>query len=117
MKFKLIIALVDDGRVDKVLEAARAAGCTGASVITSVRGEGLKPTKSFMGLQVSGQRDMCLFLVEQHRASTILEAVAEGGRLEEDHGAGVVFQLDIEDAIGLANQAQAIAHSMEADEL
>ena len=67
MKFKLIIALVQDALTDAVLDAARAAGATGSTVITNVRGEGLEQKKTFLGLTVAGQRDMALFLVEAPR--------------------------------------------------
>lgn len=117
MKFKLIIALVEDARTDTILDAAREAGATGATVITSVRGEGLKQKKSFLGLTVSGQRDMALFLVEEHRASAIMEAVADAGHFPTDPGSGVVFQIDIEDAIGLETQVQALKADLGEDEL
>lgn len=117
MKFKLIIALVQDAKTDMVLDAARAAGATGATVITSVRGEGLKQTKSFLGLTVGGQRDMPLFLVEEHIAADVLEAIATVGNFMEEPGSGVVFQLDIEDAIGLETQVKALQESLEECEL
>ena len=50
MRMKLIVALVSDEKTDVVMHAARAGGATGATVITSVRGEGLKPGKTFFGL-------------------------------------------------------------------
>ncbi len=63
MKFKLIMAMVEDRITDAVLEAARSGGATGATVITSVRGEGLRPEKTFLGLDLSSARDILLFLV------------------------------------------------------
>jgi hypothetical protein len=45
MKFKLIMALVDDAHTENILTAAREAGATGCTVITSARGEGLKPPR------------------------------------------------------------------------
>lgn len=42
MRFKLIVAFVDDDCTDKVLDAARIAGATGATVINHARGEGLE---------------------------------------------------------------------------
>ncbi len=41
MRFKLIIAFIEDSKTDDVLEAAREAGATGATVINNARGEGL----------------------------------------------------------------------------
>ena len=42
MKFKLVVALVDNSETDAVLECGRRAGATGATIITSCRGEGLQ---------------------------------------------------------------------------
>ncbi len=43
MNLKLIVAMVDNEKSQAVIDAAREGGATGATVITSVRGEGLKP--------------------------------------------------------------------------
>jgi nitrogen regulatory protein PII len=105
MNLKLIVALIADDRSEAVLDAARRAGATGATVITNCRGEGLKPEKSFLGLELTSQRDMMLFLVAEPKAREILETIARAGRLDQEPGAGIAFQLAIEDAVGLRTQA------------
>ncbi|MDH3280841.1 MAG: P-II family nitrogen regulator, partial [Gammaproteobacteria bacterium] len=72
MHFKLIIALVEDTHSDAVMDAARAAGATGATLVSSARGEGVESAKTFLGLTLETQRDMLFFLVEEHLARTIL---------------------------------------------
>ena len=42
MHFKLIITFVEDNKTDAVMDAAREAGATGATVINNARGEGLE---------------------------------------------------------------------------
>lgn len=113
MNLKLIVALVEDERTQVVIDAARAQGATGATVITSVRGEGLKPEKTFLGLDLTAQRDVVLFLVAAPKAREILETIAAAGRFEEEAGAGIAFQLGIEDAIGLTTQLPTILHEIE----
>ena len=113
MKFKLIIALVTDEITDKIIDAGRHEGATGSTTITAARGEGLNPKKTFFGLTLEGQRDVVLFLVEEHLSRRILEAIARAGRFEEDHGAGVAFQIDIEDAVGLQTQIENIQREIE----
>lgn len=76
MRLKLIVALVGDEWTDKVVEAAREKGATGATIITSVRGEGLKPQKTFLGLDLAGQRDVVLFIVAEEMSRDILEEIA-----------------------------------------
>ena len=75
MKFKLLMVMTDDDKSGLVIETARANGATGCTVITSARGEGLKPAKTFMGLNVAGQRDVILLLVEEHLSRHILEEI------------------------------------------
>ncbi|MBL8658239.1 MAG: hypothetical protein JNM75_00630 [Rhodospirillales bacterium] len=108
MNLKLIFAFVSEERTDAVLDAARAAGATGATVITNCRGEGLTPEKSFLGLEVTAQRDILLFLVAEPKAREILETIARAGKLESEPGAGIAFQVSIEDAVGLRTQARAL---------
>ena len=113
MKFKLIVVLVEDAKTDIVTDTARDAGATGATVITSARGEGLNPKKTFFGLDLAGQRDVILLLVEQHMSRQILETVAAAGRFEEEPGTGIAFQIDIEDAIGLSSQIATLEKQIE----
>ena len=113
MRLKLIMAMVDESKTEAVMDAARAGGATGATIITKVRGEGLKPEKTFLGLDLTGSRDVLLFLVAEPRAREILETIATAGHFDEEPGTGIAFQVDIEDAVGLKSQIPAILHEIE----
>ena len=117
MKFKLIFVMTEDELTDKAIETARAHGATGCTVITSARGEGLKPAQTFLGLTVTGQRDIVLFLVEEHRSREILEAIATACEFDTRPGTGVAFQIDIEDAIGLHEQIATIQQEISEEDL
>ena len=117
MRFKLIIAFVEDAKTDDIMAAAREAGATGATVINNARGEGLEAQKTFLGLTLDTQRDIVLLLVEEHRARHILETIGAVGEFDTDPGSGIAFQLDVEDAVGVAHQAASIAPSLQAEEL
>ncbi len=113
MKFKLIVVMVADEKTDTVIDAARTAGATGCTVVTSARGEGLNPPKTFLGLSLEGQRDMVLLLVEEHLSRQILETVNDAGNFDAEPGTGVAFQIDIEDAVGLESQISTIEREIE----
>ena len=115
MHFKLIIALVEDGQTNEVLEASRKAGATGSTVISQARGEGVKKTKTFFGLTLEPQRDMILMMVEEHLSRSILETIAEVGQFDEKPGSGIAFQLDVEDAVGIVHQVQELSHVVEGE--
>ncbi|MEE8393259.1 MAG: P-II family nitrogen regulator [Rhodospirillales bacterium] len=113
MYLKLIMALVSDEKTEAVMNAAREAGATGATIITSVRGEGLKPEKTFLGLELTAQRDVLMFLVAETKAREILETIAEAGNFDEEPGAGIAFQVSIEDAVGLKTQEPTLLQEIE----
>ncbi len=113
MNLKMIMAFVAEEKTDTVLEAARDAGATGSTVITGVRGEGLQPEKTFLGLDLSAQRDVLLFLVAAPRAREILEKIAAAGRFDEEPGSGMAIQIGIEDAVGLKTQEETLIQEIE----
>lgn len=113
MKFKLIMALVDDSYTDDIVQAARDAGATGSTVITSARGEGLKPEKTFLGLSLTGQRDLLMFLVAEQLGRSILETIEKTGNFDETPGSGIAFQIAIEDAVGLRSQMETMTSEIE----
>ncbi len=104
MKLKLIIAIVPDSQTEDLQEAARAAGARGATVIHQARGAGRAPAKTFLGMDTQLMCDALMFVVEASRAEQVLTAITEAGGLEEEEGAGVAFQLDIEAARGFLTQ-------------
>ena len=116
MHFKLLIAFVEDDKTNAVLEAARESGATGSTVINHARGEGLEKTKTFLGLDLESQRDMLLFLVEEHLSRRILEKIAEVGKFDDKPGTGIVFLIDVEDALGVTHQMTKLKKAVE-DEL
>jgi nitrogen regulatory protein PII len=113
MHFKLLIAFVDDDKTDTVLKHAREAGATGATVINNARGEGLRESKTFFGLSLDTQRDMILFLVEEHMARKILEEIARAGEFESQPGTGIAIQIDAEDAVGVTAQVAKLQEKVE----
>ena len=113
MHFKLIIALVEDDKTDAVMAAAREEGATGATVISQARGEGLQTSKTFFGLTLETQRDMLLFLVEEHLSRKILEKISRSGEFDVKPGTGIAFQIDVEDAVGVAHQVASLAEVVE----
>jgi len=113
MHFKLIIIMVEDERTQQILDAARKAGTTGCTVLNQARGEGVNPTKTFLGLSIDSQVDVILLLAEEHMSREIMEKVAVAGEFDETPGTGIVFQVDVEDAIGVRHQIAALAEAVE----
>ena len=79
MRLKLIMALVEDHHTENIFAAARETGATGVTVVTSARGHGLKPEKTFLGQEIAGHRDLLMFLVVEQLSREILETIATAG--------------------------------------
>jgi len=102
MRFKVILALVNDDYQEGVINAAKTAGATGVTILNA-RGEGIHKHKSFFGLSMEMQKDMLLFLAEDFKSNDIMDAIYKAGHLDE-HGNGIAFSLLVERAIGLESQ-------------
>ena len=113
MHFKLIIALVEDSHTDAVMTAARHAGATGVTVINNARGEGLEKHRTFFGMSLEMQRDVLLFLVEEHLTRGVLEEISRIGEFDESPGTGIAFQVDVEDAVGVLHQVESLTEVVE----
>ena len=112
---KLIVVIVDVDKTEELIETARKAGATGATIIHEARGEGLKATKTFLGLDFTSVRDVLLFVAAEACAQEIMNAIQKAGGFDENPGSGIAFQLAIEDAVGLRSQMPHILESMETD--
>jgi hypothetical protein len=54
-----------------------------------------------------------MFLVEEHLSRKILETIAETGSFDAHPGAGIAFQIDVDDAIGVAHQIRKLSDTVE----
>jgi len=104
MNFKLIISTVKTRQTERVVDAAKAAGATGATIIPA-RGTGMHEAKTFFGLTLETQTDVLLFVLEEKLVEPVLSAIYEAGRFEEQ-GTGIALVLDVERTIGLGKQIE-----------
>jgi nitrogen regulatory protein P-II 1 len=104
MRFKLILSSVKPDITDSIVDAAKEAGATGATIIPA-RGTGMKEAKSFFGLSLEAQTDIILFLIEEHLVSKILDTIKETGEFHKP-GTGIAFVIPVEQVVGLEGQIE-----------
>lgn len=109
MDFKLVMVFVDQERTDSVLDAARQAGATGATIINNAQGSGLKPPKTFFGLEFLGSRTVILILVEARRSADVMDAILQAGQLDERLETGIALELDVSRAVGLSEHIRMLS--------
>jgi nitrogen regulatory protein PII len=104
MKFKIVFAPVKPHKTDPIVDAAKAAGATGATIIQA-RGTGMREAKTFFGLTLEDQTDIVMFLLEEHLVKPVLEAIRSAGEFHKP-GTGIAFVLPVEQVIGLESQIE-----------
>ncbi|MBF0259961.1 MAG: P-II family nitrogen regulator [Desulfamplus sp.] len=102
MRFKLILSSVKTDITDHVVDSAKEAGATGATIIPA-RGTGIKEAKTFFGLSLEAQTDIIMLLVEEHIVTKVLDSIKKAGKFHKP-GTGIAFVLPVEHVVGLESQ-------------
>jgi len=104
MRFKIVFAPVKTHKTDSIVDAAKAAGATGATIIPA-RGTGMHEAKTFFGLTLEDQTDIVMFLLEEHIVKQVLEAIKTAGEFDQP-GTGIAFVLAVDEVLGLESQME-----------
>ncbi len=104
MRFKIIFASIKSDITNKIVDAAKGAGATGATIIHA-RGTGIREAKTFFGLSVEAQTDIIMFLLEEKLVDKVLETIGRVGEFDKP-GTGIAFVLPIDQVIGLESQIE-----------
>jgi nitrogen regulatory protein P-II 1 len=104
MRFKVILASVKNDITDKIVDAAKAAGATGATIINA-RGTGIREAKTFFGLSLQAQTDIILFLLEEGYVEKVLKTIGQVGEFDKP-GTGIAFVMPVDQVIGLESQIE-----------
>lgn len=95
----LVIAVVDQKYTETAIDAARAAGATGATVFHTRSTANAKAEES-MGTVLPENTDSIFFLTTKEYKLKIMEAVRDTAGLKTDGGA-VIFSLPVDDLVGI----------------
>lgn len=104
MRFKVILASVKSDITEKVVDAAKETGATGATIIHA-RGTGIREAKTFFGLSLEAQTDIIMFLLEERLVDQVLKTIGRVGEFDKP-GTGIAFVLAVDQVIGLESQIE-----------
>lgn len=96
---ELVIAVVNTKYTDIAIEAARAAGATGATVFhtKSIKNE---KAEQAIGTAINHETDSIFFLTTLEYKTRIMEAVRDAAGLKTEGGA-IIFSLPVDDLVGI----------------
>ena len=98
-RYAMIAAIVNQGYSENLMEAARAAGATGGTVIHS-RSVGNDAISGAWGFAVEDEREIVLIVAENEQKLSIMQAISDACGIKSE-AKGIVISLPIEDVIGL----------------
>jgi len=102
MANKCILAMVKPHLTERVVNSAKKAGATGATIIPA-SGTGAGEAKTFFGLSLDIRTELVLFLVSESIVEPVLSAIKEAGRFSEP-GTGIAMVLPVEQTAGMESQ-------------
>ncbi|MFA6860139.1 MAG: P-II family nitrogen regulator [Clostridia bacterium] len=99
--FDLIVSVVNDGFSDYVVETARNAGASGATIIKG-RGTSIHETDKFLGISIQPEKELILVLVKKEDRNRIMTEICASAHLNEQ-GKGLCFSLPVSNMQGIAH--------------
>lgn len=96
--YELVVAIANEGRTDMVMNAARAAGATGGTVLHG-KGEGGKNEEKFYNVSIASEKEVILIVARGEQKSDIMRSILEKAGPNTEAQA-VVFSLPISAVAG-----------------
>lgn len=97
--YQSVITIVDKGNADDVIEAAKAAGARGATVINA-RGSGVHETEVVFAMPIEPEKEIVLIITEKKSVENIVTSIREKVGIDEP-GKGVLFVSSLDAVYGL----------------
>lgn len=100
----LIVAIVNKGFSDLVMEAARKGGARGGTVL-GARGTGNQEMEKFYGIIIHPDKEFVMIVVNEDIKETVMSKIYEDCGLESK-SQGIVFSTPIDDVRGISDNVE-----------
>ena len=97
--YNLIMAIVERGKAEAAVEAARDAGARGGTIIHA-RGSGIHETSKIFSIEIEPEKEIALIISESTLAEKIASSISDRLNINEP-GNGVIFIQSINKVYGL----------------
>ena len=101
-EYELIIVIANHGYSEEVMDAARAEGAGGGTVLHA-KGTGLERAERFLGVSIADEKELILIVAKAEKKNAIMKSVMDHAGLES-RARSVVFSLPVTDTAGLRLQ-------------
>jgi nitrogen regulatory protein PII len=101
-KFKCIVTVIKNGLGTEVVHAARSKGAQGGTIIKG-RGTSDAEIKHLFNMFIEPDKEIVLVVIEEEKLKPVKEAIHHKINFDKV-GQGILFVLDVEDAIGVLRE-------------
>ena len=101
-KFELIVTIVNQGFADSVMDAARACGAKGGTILNA-RGTARQEAENKFDILIHPEKEIVLILARTDIKDAILHAIYKEVGLDTP-GQGIAFSTPVDDTIGVDNK-------------
>lgn len=99
-KYEMILCVLNAGFTDVVMDAAKAAGAGGGTVIHG-RGTANKEAEQFFKISIQPEKDIVMLIVPARIKDKVLHAIYKNAGLDSA-GQGIAFSVPVNHAVGLS---------------
>ena len=96
-RYELLLVIANQGYTGSIMDAARAAGAGGGTVIHA-KGTGMEGAAAFLGVELVNEKELVLIVSRTSQKNTIMKAIMEGANPK---AGAIVFSLPVTDTAGL----------------
>ena len=96
-RYELLLVIANQGHTGTIMDAARAAGAGGGTVIHA-KGTGMEGAAQFLGVELVNEKELVLIVSRTSQKNTIMKAIMEGANPK---AGAIVFSLPVTDTAGL----------------
>ena len=96
---ELVIVIAEQGYTNMIMDAARAAGAYGGTVIHA-KGTGMEAAEKFMGVSLAAEKEMVFIVTKTEQKNAIMQAIMKNAGLDSK-AKSIVFSLPVTDTAGL----------------
>lgn len=99
---ELVMCIVNEGFSEAVMDAARAVGATGGTVI-SAHGTANKAAEKFFSINIQPEKEIVMIIVPKNLRDDVMHALYKSVGLSTA-GHGIAFSVPIDNAVGLTDK-------------
>lgn len=96
---ELLVVISNQGYTELVMDAARAAGAAGGTVIHA-KGTGMEKAERFLGVSLASEKDVIFIVSRTEKKNEIMQAIMQNAGLQT-RAKSIVFSLPVTDTAGL----------------